>query len=566
MSNRLTLAAACAFAALLSSGAAFAEVKSDYLGFEQKELLPFQPGDAAGAPSGSVVFGSPANGPLPHAVIRFEGISQYDVASVARNFIPPDTIAAAGRTQIMEFANGGVAVFDKATGMRTSFSSDLAFWQGLGQAGANGDSRVMYNAEANRWIATSFANNVSQIQIAVSDTSNASGDWKSTVFTGYAGLGFGGTADYPTLALTQNSVIIGTNDFAPATAGGANAFRGTGLTIIPLDSLFNAGGPTVANGVQFFTGCCGAGSDFTRGYAIQGVNGSGAGGVDSILAVSIEANGLTTYDISALNRSSALGAQRGAATDFLGLQDYTVNGSGRQPYTTGTGDPRVIDTLDDRVGSSVYEVNGRIYSLHTITEVDSLGQSLDHTYVRWDVMDAATRAILAEGDIGDGIHDYYEGSLAVNSRGQVVMAYNRSGTDPLDGNISIFARQFMTLGDGSLSSIGGEVLLKVSDSDSYHNGSRYGLPAAGRQRWGDYSSVSLDPEDESMFWIAGEFAREPNDEAHGHPGGTGGTRWGTYITGFQVGNAVPEPGTWMLLISGFGLAGAALRRRRMIAA
>ena len=57
------------------------------------------------------------------------------------------------------------------------------------------------------------------------------------------GLGFGGTADYPTMAITQNSLIIGTNDFAPASAGGANSFRGTTVNLIPLNSIFDAAGP-----------------------------------------------------------------------------------------------------------------------------------------------------------------------------------------------------------------------------------------------------------------------------------------------------------------------------------
>ena len=35
---------------------------------------------------------------------------------------------------------------------------------------------------------------------------------------------------------------------------------------------------------------------------------------------------------------------------------------------------------------------------------------------------------------------------------------------------------------------------------------------------------------------------------------------------FTVGNVVPEPGTWALMIGGFGMAGAALRRRRAMLA
>ena len=113
----------------------------------------------------------------------FEGISQYDVASVGRNFIPPDTIGAAGRTQYVQFTNGGFAVYDKATGLRTAFTSDTAFWQAAGRAGIpNGDPRVLYDATAQRFIAISFGANTKDLHIAVSNTSNALGGWKSTTF------------------------------------------------------------------------------------------------------------------------------------------------------------------------------------------------------------------------------------------------------------------------------------------------------------------------------------------------------------------------------------------------
>ena len=51
-------------------------------------------------------------------------------------------------------------------------------------------------------------------------------------------------------------------------------------------------------------------------------------------------------------------------------------------------------------------------------------------------------------------------------------------------------------------------------------------------------------------------------------GATTGSRTSNYglVTGFVVEEAIPEPSTWALMILGFGAAGAALRRRRRVAA
>jgi hypothetical protein len=209
-------------------------------------------------------------------------------------------------------------------------------------------------------------------------------------------------------------------------------------------------------------------------------------------------------------------------------------------------------------------VDGKIYSVHTVTENGSA-----FTSVRWTILDSVTNQVLDEGNIGDGLdgYDYYQGSLAVNEFGQVVIGYNRSGLDPATGRITLAARTFSTSGSGELMQIGDEIVLRVSDTDDYHNGSLFGQTAVGRQRWADYSSVSLDPEDSSMFWLAGTFAREYNNAAGGHPGGTGGSRWGTFIAAIDFDRStgvVPEPSTWAIMILGMGVVGASLRRRRYL--
>ena len=520
--------------ALLAATAAQATIKVEYLDYDGGAVIASDaPGNAGGTSS------------FPAVTSAFQGISQYDTRAFGRGFIPPDTMGVVGATQFVETINGAMAVFDKATGARTLIQSDVQFWANAGQVGTQGDPRILYDRPSNRWVALSFGNGLSDIQVAVSTTSDATGAWRSTKFTGFAG----GIADYPTLAIDKNAVYIGTNNFG----GASNSFQGTTLNVLSLKNLLASSGPTTAGLVQFVTPYTGGASDdLSRGFAIQGVNSYDNTTTGKILAVSIDANGLTRYNIA---NTGTAAATRGVATDFIGTADYASNGPARQPSPV-VANQRIIDTSDDRVGSSVWEVNGRIYSVHTVTEVGTT-----HTVVRYNVLDATTNAVLAEGDIGDVAHDYYQGSIAVNGLGQVVIGYNRSGLGA-DGKISIMARTYETNLDGTLKSTGPELLLKVSDSNDYHNGSLDGQAAVGRQRWGDYSAVSSDPTSPHKFWVIGEFAREPNNAAGGHPGGTGGTRFGTFITSLDVGS-VPEPASWGMMIAGFSLVGAMQRRRRL---
>ena len=218
----------------------------------------------------------------------------------------------------------------------------------------------------------------------------------------------------------------------------------------------------------------------------------------------------------------------------------------------------MVDTLDDRLSSAVYEYNGMIFTTHTITP-----NGTDHTIIQYQVSDAATDAVLYTGTIGskDLNHDYWQSSLAVNSKGEIVIGYNQSGSDE---NISVLAQAFEVNAKGGMYAIGGANLLVTSPTDDYHNGSLDGQPAVGRQRWGDYSQVTVDPNNPNDFWVIGEFAREPNDAQNGHPGGTGGTRWGTWISEITV--AVPEPSTWAMMLLGFGMLGGMARKRRTLAA
>lgn len=567
---RKMMLATLSLTALMMTTSAQAQVKSWFEFKNPNPTIredPYMPGpDLASAP----VVNAPSG-----LTIGFEGISQYQAAAFGRGFIPPDTMGAVGTTQYVQLINGGFGVYSKATGAALSVKSDNDFWSAAGGQVTNGDPRIMFNANANRWVALSFGatvnNGIPNIQIAVSDTDDALGGWKSTVFTGYnpANL-FRPIADYPTMAMDRNALYIGTNNFAGSTAGGTQSWRGTTLNVIPLAEIFAAGGPSAANNKQFnnYFNTPGQTTNFA-GFAIQGVNSNDSSSTGNIFTVSATDYAVQRYDI--LNAGTA-GASM-TAVQTLANGSYTglcggTNCAARQPGQAGTGSAatglRNIDALDDRISSSVFEVNGRIYAVQTIMKAGN-----DHTQVRYYVIDSTTNAILSQGEIGDNTFDYYQGSLAVNNKGQVVISYNRSGgiATGTDGRISIFAQAFETRANGTLVAKGDALLLKQSLTGGYLNGNTEasGSPA-GRQRWGDYSSTTLDPTDQNMFWVMGQFAREANTPVNGYPSGNGFSRWGTYVAGLSFAElaGIPEPQSWAMMLFGFGMVGTMLRRKQAL--
>src|SRR5678816_726381 len=120
--------------------------------------------------------------------------------------------------------------------------------------------------------------------------------------------------------------------------------------------------------------------------------------------------------------------------------------------------------IRDSISANVFQHD------HFLYWVDTIGDGTGHTALRWYVLDLITNTIIQSGDIGGGDgFDYFQGSLAVNQLGSMVIGYNRSGSDPADGRVRFYAREFAPIGGGMVSAIG-DYFIKESLVDDYDCG------------------------------------------------------------------------------------------------
>jgi hypothetical protein len=406
---------------------------------------------------------------------------------------PADANGTVGLNYYVEFINGSFAVYNKSDGSGVVRISDTQFWSNAGPGGGstNGinfspndavsDPRVIYDPASHRWFASQVrfdgaaadpTRESDYFLLGVSDTDDPGGSWH--VFTFLAAPGAIRFADFPTMGVDSNAVYLSGDMYS----AGTNSL-GTSLTMIPKADLL-ANPPTINNRVFF-----GVASYFVRGAVLQPVtclDGSSSG---NILAAGALGDDFQTH--SNLIASTVLNPGATNATWVFGsnisVQPYETPIDAAQPDGTST-----LADNDARFSARVYTVGGVIYAVHN-TELSG------RAAIRWYRLSATNYALLESGTIADASLDLIYPSIAANPQGVVVIACNGSGPGPTEF-ISSYAYVGQTV--NGVTTFGNSTLL-AAGAVVYHDINEQ-LGVADDSRWGDYSTVSVDPADSNRFW------------------------------------------------------------------
>ena len=461
------------------------------------------------APDG---FNPPAENNLAQTPsTSFNGVTGPDETGA----FPPDNMGAVGPTQFIVFVNGRLRSFNKNTGVADGVLNadpDAFFASVMTPVGGSvvqvftSDPRIRYDRISARWLlliidvpctnasCTSTAANRCLIAVSNSSTITAGTIWTFTQFTGQAGS----LLDYPTLGLDINGIYIGGNMFSLAGSfqgtngyviNRANVMAGAAYTVYTFANLATSAGagPFTPQGVNNFD------LTATEGYFI---------GVDNV-----------AFSLLQIRRvSTPAGVPTISANISLTVPTTTSPNPVTHLGNTGGNNGR-LDALDDRLYAATIR-NGRLWTAHNF-RVSAAGvantAAAARNGTRWYEIQnlTATPSLVQSGTIYDNAatlaaaNQYWIPTVMVSGQGHAAISMSAAGT-PFNINSATVGR----LSGDPLGTMSGAPVLVTSSSTAYNPPSDPG-GAAGR-RWGDYSYVSLDPQDDMTMWQINQFCVATN--------------------------------------------------------
>jgi hypothetical protein len=421
---------------------------------------------------------------------------------------PPDCMGAIGPTQYIVAVNNRIVSFNKTTGVADGVLNltTNTFFSSVRNGASTSDPRIRYDRATQRWfIIIINVSTPNRILIGVSDATSNGIISGSTVWTYFfipidsinPPISNTCLADYPTLGIDVNALYIGTNNFCGSPS---QSFNSTDGYVIRKSSILGAG-PIV---VTVFRGLVPT-SASAGPYTPQGVDNFDVSSTDGYFIGVDNA----TFGTLMLRRVTNPGTTPSISTNIsisvnTSYFPLTVPHLGNSGGANGN-----LDALDDRLFMSVIR-NGNLWTTHNIRVTSGgIGQSSGtRNGSRWYQINnlSGTPTVVQSGTVYSSVASnptfYWIPSISISGQSHVGMGFSVAGNNERINGGTI--GRLSTDPSGSM----GTPLLFTSSTTAYNPPGDPGT--RGARRWGDYSFVSVDPNDDMTMWTVQEFCDATN--------------------------------------------------------
>ncbi len=426
------------------------------------------------------------------AGLNFAGVGNGDYGFVPDS-APPDTNGAVGATQFVQWVNESFAVFDKGTGALLSGpTSGNTLWSGFGdgcETNNDGDPIAQYDKLANRWVLTQFSVSTTPFLqcVAVSTTPDATGTYNRYAFTQP------NFNDYPKLGVWPDAYYISFNMFSRRFLGArACAFDRTAML---------AGSAA--------TEVCFQLSSKFGGLLPSDLDGPAspppAGEPNFFLNFGRDSLNLWKFHVDFLHpaNSTLTRPTKIAVAPFR-------EACGGRTCIPQEGTRQELDSLGDRLMYRLAYRNFSTYESLVVNHSVAVGKgSKGQTGVRWyELRDPnGTPTVFQQGTYAPDSNFRWMGSIAMDRLGDIAVGYSVSSSSVFPsirytGRVPSDPPGTMEAENSILSGVGSQ------------------LPSLNR--WGDYSSMGVDPVDDCTFWYTNEYLKASGD-----------FNWSTWIASFK---------------------------------
>lgn len=428
------------------------------------------------------------------AGLNFLGIGVGITGAYSDCCAPPDTNGAVGATQFVQWVNLDFAVFNKTNGaLEYGPAAGNSLWSGFGgpcETANDGDPVAQYDKAAGRWVLAQPVFEAPYMYcIAVSTTSDATGSYYRYQFS------MPDFPDYPKLGVWPDAYYASFNLFS------GNSFVGAYACAFDRTNMLAGKAATQ----QCFQTNSSFGSLLPSD--LDGSTPPPTG--EPAFFLNFGANSLNLWkfhvDFADSSNSSFTGPTNLPVAPFT----ETCNGGSCVPQS---GTRQTLDSLGDRLmyrlayrnlsGTESLVVN---HSVATGTGKHSPTGS----GIRWYELrnPASTPVVYQQGTFAPDSNYRWMGSIAMDKVGDIAVGYSVSSSQ-IHPEIRYTGR------------VPSDRLGTLEAENTVINGT--GSQLRNLNRWGDYSSMSIDPVDDCTFWYTNEYLQS-----------NGTFNWSTRIASFK---------------------------------